>query len=87
MPLFSVIVPVYKVAEYLPQCIESILAQTFTDFELILVDDGSPDNCGRICDDYVTKDRRIRVLHKQNGALLLRDWLAQRLRSVHTWLI
>ena len=52
VPEISVIVPVYKVEEYLPQCIDSILAQTFTDFELLLVDDGSPDRCGEICEEY-----------------------------------
>ncbi len=65
----SIIVPIYKVEEYLPRCIDSILAQTFTDFELILVDDGSPDNCGKICDEYAEKDARIRVIHKENGGL------------------
>ena len=52
MAFLSIIVPIYNVEEYLPQCIESVLAQPFTDYELILVDDGSPDNCGKICDDY-----------------------------------
>lgn len=66
-PKVSVIVPVYKVEKYLPECIESVLAQTFTDFELILVDDGSPDNSGKICDDYAARDSRIRVFHKENG--------------------
>ena len=68
-PKISVIVPVYKVEKYLPECIESVLAQTFTDFELILVDDGSPDNSGKICDDYAARDPRIRVFHKQNGGV------------------
>lgn len=68
-PRVSVIVPVYKVEKYLPECIDSILAQTFTDFELILVDDGSPDNSGKICDDYATRDSRIRVFHKENGGV------------------
>lgn len=68
-PKISVIVPVYKVEKYLPECIESILAQTFTDFELILVDDGSPDNSGKICDDYAARDSRIRVFHKENGGV------------------
>ena len=68
-PKISVIVPVYKVEKYLPECIESVLAQTFTDFELILVDDGSPDNSGAICDDYAARDPRIRVFHKQNGGV------------------
>ena len=66
---FSVIVPVYKVEKYLTACIESVLNQTFSDFELILVDDGSPDNCPKICDDYKEKDARIKVVHKQNGGL------------------
>lgn len=63
------IVPVYKVEKYLPECIESVLAQTFTDFELILVDDGSPDSSGKICDDYASRDPRIRVFHKPNGGV------------------
>ena len=58
LPEISVIVPVYKVEEYLPQCIDSILAQTFTVFELLLVDDGSPDRCGEICEEYAGKDTR-----------------------------
>lgn len=65
----SIIVPVYNVEAYLPRCVDSILAQTFTDFELILVDDGSPDGCPAICDEYAKKDRRIRVIHKANGGL------------------
>lgn len=69
MPEISVIVPVYKVEEYLPRCIDSILAQSFTDFELWLVDDGSPDKCGDICESYKQKDARIRVIHKTNGGL------------------
>lgn len=69
IPKVSVIVPVYKVEKYLPECIESILAQTFKDFELILVDDGSPDNSGKICDDYAARDSRIRVFHKKNGGV------------------
>ncbi|MBQ9414447.1 MAG: glycosyltransferase [Clostridia bacterium] len=69
MPTVSVIVPVYKVEEFLPRCVDSLLAQTFTDFELWLVDDGSPDRCGEICDEYAKKDSRIRVIHKENGGL------------------
>lgn len=65
----SIIVPIYNVEPYLRRCIDSILAQTFTDFELILVDDGSPDNCPAICDEYAEKDPRIVVIHKQNGGL------------------
>lgn len=68
-PTVSCIVPVYKVEQFLPQCIDSILAQTFTDFELILVDDGSPDNSGKICDEYAQKDSRIKVIHKENGGV------------------
>lgn len=66
---FSVIVPVYKVEKYLTACIESVLGQSFSDFELILVDDGSPDSCPQICDDYAAKDSRIKVVHKENGGL------------------
>lgn len=69
MPLISVIVPVYKVEPYLSRCIDSILTQSFTDFELILINDGSPDNCGKICDEYAKKDKRIHVIHKENGGL------------------
>ena len=68
-PKVSVIVPVYKVEKYLPECIESVLAQTFPDFELLLVDDGSPDNSGKICDDYAARDPRVRVFHKPNGGV------------------
>lgn len=66
---FSVIVPVYKVEGYLEQCVESVLQQTYTDFELILVDDGSPDRCPEMCDDFSQKDSRIKVIHKKNGGL------------------
>lgn len=69
MPVISVIVPVYKVEKYLDRCVKSILAQTFEDFELILVDDGSPDNCGAMCDAWAAKDDRITVIHQQNGGL------------------
>lgn len=67
MPEISVIVPVYKVEPYLRRCVDSILAQTFTDFELILVDDGSPDNCPAICDEYAAHDNRICVIHQTNA--------------------
>ena len=69
MATISVIVPVYKVEPYLHRCVDSILAQSFQDFELILVDDGSPDRCGVICDEYAQKDSRVRVIHQQNGGL------------------
>lgn len=69
-PLVSIIVPVYKVPEqYLRKCIESIIAQTLEKIEILLVDDGSPDQCGKVCDEYAEKDNRIRVLHKNNGGL------------------
>lgn len=69
MPRLSIIVPVYKVEQYIHKCVDSILNQTYTDLELILVDDGSPDRCGKICDEYALKDARIRVIHKENGGL------------------
>lgn len=65
----SIIVPVYKVEPYINQCIDSILTQSYKNFEVILVDDGSPDQCPRICDDYTNKDSRIKVVHKMNGGL------------------
>lgn len=65
----SIIVPVYNTEKYLPACIDSILAQSVTDFELLLIEDGSPDNCGKICDEYAAKDSRIRVFHKPNGGV------------------
>ena len=68
--LVSIIVPVYKVPEqYLRQCIESCINQTMREIEIILVDDGSPDNCGKICDEYSQMDDRVRVIHKKNGGL------------------
>ena len=68
-PLVSVIVPCYKVEQYLPKCVDSILAQTYENLEIWLVDDGSPDRCGEICDEYAEKDKRIKVIHKENGGL------------------
>lgn len=65
----SIIVPVYQVEKYIRQCVDSILAQTFTDFELILVDDGSKDQSGQICDEYARMDTRVKVIHKENGGL------------------
>lgn len=70
MSQFSVIVPIYKVEKYIRKCIESILNQSFSDFELILVDDGSPDDCPEICDEYAKSDDRIKVIHKTNGGLV-----------------
>ncbi len=67
--LISIIVPVYKVEEYLDECVKSLICQTYTNLEIILVDDGSPDNCPQLCDDWTKKDNRIRVIHKTNGGL------------------
>lgn len=69
MALISVVVPVYKVEKYIHRCVDSIIAQSFSDFDIVLVDDGSPDNCGKICDEYALKDNRIHVIHKENGGL------------------
>lgn len=70
-PIISIVVPVYKVPEQLlRKCIDSLVFQTFKDIEIILVDDGSPDECGKICDEYAEVDNRIRVIHKQNGGLV-----------------
>ncbi len=68
-PLISVIVPVYKVEAFLPKCVDSIRNQTYKDLEIILVDDGSPDNCGAMCDAFAEEDPRIKVIHKPNGGL------------------
>ena len=69
MDLISVIVPVYKVEKYLDRCVQSIVDQTYRNLEIILVDDGSPDNCGAMCDAWAEKDNRIKVIHKENGGL------------------
>ena len=68
-PLISVVVPIYNVEQYLERCIDSILHQTYEHLEIILVDDGSPDNSGAICDSYLSLDQRIKVNHKRNGGL------------------
>ena len=67
--LISIIVPVYKVEKYLDKCVESIVEQTYKNLEIILVDDGSPDNCSAMCDEWAQKDSRIKVIHKENGGL------------------
>lgn len=67
--LISVIIPIYNVEKYIEKCINSIIVQTYTNMEVILVDDGSPDNCPQICDEYAKKDKRIKVIHKKNGGL------------------
>lgn len=71
MPRISIIVPVYKAEQYLDTCVESILRQTYTDFELILVDDGSPDKCPEKCDAYAKKDKRIKVIHQKNAGVAI----------------
>ena len=68
-PFFSIIIPIYQVEDYLHQCVSSVLEQSFSDLELILVDDGSPDNCGTICDAFALQDPRVKVIHKANGGL------------------
>ena len=68
-PLVSVIVPVYRVEAYLEQCVDSLLGQTLERIEIILVDDGSPDSCGAICDRYAAADPRVRTIHRENGGL------------------
>ena len=67
--LITVVVPIYKVEKYLKKCIDSIIKQTYKNLEIILVDDGSPDKCPQICDEYAKKDSRIKVIHKKNGGV------------------
>ena len=69
VPKISIIVPVYKVEQYLYRCLDSIVAQTFTDWECLLIDDGSPDDSGAICDEYAEKDSRFRVIHQKNSGV------------------
>lgn len=69
LPKVSVVVPIYKVEKYLRKCVDSILNQTYSNIEIILVDDGSPDNCGKVADDYAQADERVKTVHKQNGGL------------------
>lgn len=65
----SIIIPVYKVEKYLNECVQSVVNQTYKDLEIILVDDGSPDKCPEICDEYAKQDKRIKVVHRKNGGL------------------
>ena len=67
--MVSVIIPIYNVEKYLRECVDSVIRQTYTDLEIILVDDGSPDHCGAICDEYALIDERVVVIHKENGGL------------------
>jgi len=69
LPVFSLIIPIYKVEKYLDKCVQSIINQTYSNIEVILVDDGSPDNCPWMCEEYEKKDTRIKVIHKKNGGL------------------
>lgn len=69
MELISIIIPIYKVEQYLAECMESVLGQSYTNLEIILVDDGSPDACPALCDEYAQKDKRVKVIHKENGGL------------------
>lgn len=71
-PLISIIIPIYKVEQYLDRCVMSVRSQTYHNLEILLVDDGSPDQCGKMCDDYATEDARIHVLHKTNGGNQMR---------------
>ena len=66
-PVVSIVLPIYKTEQYLHQCVDSILNQSYEDFEVILVDDGSPDRCPEICDEYARRDSRVRAIHKPNG--------------------
>ena len=67
--LISIVIPIYNVEKYIEKCLDSVIKQTYKNIEIILVDDGSPDNCGKICDSYANNDKRIQVIHKENGGL------------------
>ena len=69
-PKVSIIVPIYKVEKYLNNCVETLVGQTYKNIEIVLIDDGSPDNCPQICDEWAKKDSRIKVIHKKNGGLM-----------------
>lgn len=84
-PKVSILVPIYNVEKYLPRCIESVLSQDFKAYELILVDDGSPDQCPQICDEYAKKDSRIKVVHKKMEDWFLQDLLDLWRQEESTW--
>ena len=84
-PLVSVIIPVYKVEPYLRECVDSVLSQTYTNIEIILVDDGSSDGCPAICDEYAAKDSRVRVIHKENGGLSDARNAGMKIASAEWW--
>ena len=82
-PLISVIVPVYNVEKYLDRCITSIVEQTYKNLEIILVDDGSPDNSGKICDQWTERDSRIKVIHKKTVVPVIHEILGYRTQQVN----
>ena len=84
--MISVIVPVYKVEPYLHKCLDSILSQTYQNLEIILVDDGSPDRCGAICDEYAQKDPRVKVIHKENGGIATARNAGMRIAAGDYWM-
>ena len=86
-PRISVIVPVYRAQEYLADCVNSLLAQTFQDFELLLVDDGSPDECPRLCEAFAQKDSRIRVIHQDNQGVSAARNTGIEAAAVRFWLL
>ena len=89
-PTLSIIIPVYKAEEFLPECIESVLKQTFKDFELILVNDGSPDKCEEICRSYADLDRRINVISKKTGEpaqLEMQAWIVPEEDTSAGWML
>lgn len=83
MPTVSVIIPVYKVERYLDACVESVIGQTYTDLEILLVDDGSPDRCPAMCDAWAEKDPRIRVIHRKTAVFPLRATPALRRQAAN----
>ena len=84
-PLISIIVPVYRVESYLSRCVDSLLAQTYQNLEIILVDDGSPDQCPQICEDYAKKEERIHVIHQENRGFPVPEMLASMWQKVSIW--